>query len=374
MARIKVENITKTFGKTVALKNVSLEVEDGEFLVLFGPAGAGKTTLLNMIAGIDDPDSGSIWFNEKAMNFVEAQKRNVSMVFENYALYPQMSVYDNIASPLRSRQFRETEDVIREKVAKVAETTGMTEYLERKPSQLSNGQKQRVALCRALIRDPNVFLLDEPIAHLDAKLRNAMRKELKLMQKEMNCTSIYVTHDFTEAMSLGDRIAVIREGEIVQIGENAEVYYKPVDEFVAKLFGDCEINIIPAEIRQEDGKKFVVIESYGLRYEVPEDVGEKLGDTVEVDLGCRTPAIICSKEPVDGFVKGSVYTVEPLGNKTELVILLGEDLIRFIVPVTQRYDIDETVYIGLDLDNAIFFDHATQLYITHHNEDELLEV
>lgn len=374
MARITLKNITKKFGQKVALNNVSLTVEDGEFLVLFGPAGAGKTTLLNMIAGIDDPDDGCVWFNEKAMNYVEPRNRNVSMVFENYALYPQMSVYDNIASPLRSKLHKKSEEEIKKQVERVAKITGMENYLERKPSQLSNGQRQRVALSRALVREPNVFLLDEPIAHLDAKLRNAMRKELKLMQKNLACTSIYVTHDFTEAMSLSDRIAVLCEGQIVQVGTNVEVYYTPVNEFVAKMFGECEINIIPATIQAGTDGIVAVTEWSGEGISVPEDVASKLRVGQEVDLGIRTPGIIYSRTPEKGLKEGFVYSIEPLGNKTELIVQINTKLIRFIIPIDEKFDIDEKIYLGIDPQNIIFFDRSTEEYIGRHNAKELLEV
>lgn len=369
MAKITLEHITKTFGKKTALSDVSLTVEDGEFLVLFGPAGAGKTTLLNMIAGIADPDKGNIWFDETPMNFVEPRSRNVSMVFENYALYPQMTVYDNIASPLRSRMHKKEESEIQKEVERVAKITGMEDYLNRKPSQLSNGQRQRVALCRALVRDPNVFLLDEPIAHLDAKLRNAMRKELKLMQKNFACTTIYVTHDFAEAMSLGDRIAVIRDGEIIQVGTNEEVYYRPSEEFVAKLFGECEINMIPAQIEERGGEKWVVTQWGNVEFRVPEDVVKLLGEVQEVDLGCRTMAIEFSREEKEGFMKGSVYSVEPLGNKTELIVSIDENLIRFIIPVEEKFQLDEELYIGLCPEHIIFFDRNTQKLLAGHMEE-----
>ena len=374
MARITIKNITKKFGEKTALNNVSLTVEDGEFLVLFGPAGAGKTTLLNMIAGIDDPDEGCVWFNEKAMNYIESRNRNVSMVFENYALYPQMSVYDNIASPLRSKMHKKTEEEIKKQVDRVARITGMENYLERKPSQLSNGQRQRVALSRALVREPNVFLLDEPIAHLDAKLRNAMRKELKLMQKNLACTSIYVTHDFTEAMSLSDRIAVLCEGEIVQVGTNVEVYYTPINEFVAKMFGECEINLIPATIQVGTDGWVAVTEWSGEGIPIPRDVESKLQVGQEVDLGIRTPGIIYSRVPAKGLKEGFVYSIEPLGNKTELIVQINENIIRFIIPVNEKFDIDEKIYLGLDPTNIIFFDKATEKYIGRHNAEELLEV
>ena len=224
MARIQLENVKKSFGRVQALNGVSIDVKDKEFFVLFGPAGAGKTTILNCIAGINLPEEGVIRFNEEIVNLVDPAHRNVAMVFENYALYPQMTVYDNMAAALRSNLYKTDEATIKEKVHAAARMMKMENLLERLPSQLSNGQKQRVAMGRALVRTPNVFLMDEPLAHLDAKLRNAMRTELKEMQANLGSTCIYVTHDFMEAMALGDRIAIINKGEIVQIGSGAVSY------------------------------------------------------------------------------------------------------------------------------------------------------
>jgi multiple sugar transport system ATP-binding protein len=374
MAKITLKNITKKFGKVTALKDVSLEIQDGEFFVVFGPAGAGKTTLLNIIAGISDPDSGEIYYDQEAMNFIEPQVRNASMVFENYALYPQKNVYENIASPLRSKLHKETEESIDKKVRDVAATVGLTDYLDRKPVNLSNGQRQRVALARALVRDARVFLLDEPIAHLDAKLRNAMRKELKLIQDKFNTTTVYVTHDFNEAMSLGDRIAVIRDGEIIQVGTNLEVYFTPKDEFVSKLFGDCEINIIPAEINVIDGNKKICIDWSNINVPVPVDLTQNFKDGQKVDLGCRTNAILYSTTPKEGYSKGKIYTVEPLGNKTELVVSINDQLIRFIVSVNERFNLDDDIYLSINPDNIIFFDSESKEYIGTHNANKLVEV
>ena len=241
-------------GKIRALKGIDLDVEDREFFVLFGPAGAGKTTILKTVAGIEFPDRGFVRFNGEIINLVEPAMRNVSMVFENYALYPHMSVFDNIASPMRSPLHREKEDVIRERVQKIADTMGIGHLLERLPSQLSNGQRQRTALGRCLVRSPRVFLMDEPLAHLDAKLRHLMRTELKAMQTQFDTTTIYVTHDYTEAMSLGDRIAILDEGRIVQVGTGETIYYTPVNDFVAKLVGEPEINLVDAELVSVGGE------------------------------------------------------------------------------------------------------------------------
>ena len=248
MARIQLENVTKRFGKVTALDGVSLDIKDKEFFVLFGPAGAGKTTILNCIAGIQLPEEGVVKFDGEVVNLVDAAHRDTAMVFENSALYPQMTVYDNMASPLRSKLYKKDEEFIKKKVHEVAEMMKMENLLERLPSQLSNGQKQRVAMGRALVRSPRVYLMDEPLAHLDAKLRNSMRTELKSIQANFGTTSIYVTHDFMEAMSLGDRIAIVNKGKIVQIGTSDEIYYLPCNEFVAQLMVDPEINIVGGKL------------------------------------------------------------------------------------------------------------------------------
>ena len=241
MAQIGIQGLTKTYSRTKALNNITLEVRDKEFLVLFGPAGAGKTTLLKMVAGLEYPDNGLVWINGEIVNVVPPANRNISMVFENYALYPHKSVYDNIASPLRSKLYREDEAYIKKEVLRVTSLMKIDHLLERLPSQLSNGQRQRVALGRSLVRKPNVFLMDEPLAHLDAKLRHFMRAELKEMQSNFDTTTIYVTHDYLEALSLGDRIAVLNKGQFEQIGTAPEVFFTPKNEFVAKLIGEPEI-------------------------------------------------------------------------------------------------------------------------------------
>ena len=296
MARIQLKNISNRFGRVQALDNISLDIEDNSFFVLFGPAGAGKTTILNCIAGLTMPESGEILFDGKSMNLVDTAHRNIAMVFENYALYPQMTVYDNIASPLRSPLYREPEEAIAEKVKKVAKMMKMDTLLNRLPSQLSNGQKQRVAMGRALVREPNVFLMDEPLAHLDAKLRNAMRTELKELQSNFGSTSIYVTHDFKEAMSLGDRIAIVHEGHILQIGSGDAVYYMPSNEFVAQLMGDPEINLFSGRLRGEKSAYLFEWEG-GASFPLPdsdtvyENLREKRGRELAVHIGVRPHSI-----------------------------------------------------------------------------------
>ena len=371
MARIRLDHVTKKYGSITALKDVSIDVKANEFYVIFGPAGAGKTSVLNLIAGISDPEEGDILFDDAYMNYVEPRERDVAMVFENYALYPHKTVYENIASSMRTKKHRQPEEVVDREVKRVAAMMNISELLERKPTQASNGQRQRIALGRALVRNPNVFLMDEPLAHLDAKLRNSMRKELKSMQEAFHTTTIYVTHDYTEAMSLGDRIAVIHEGSICQVGTGNEVYYLPETEFVAKLFGDCEINILKGCVTEEKGRTGIRL-PYGEEvYPVPDDVGERLqcAGVKDVDIGFRGWAIDYSREPRKGYVRGKIYTHEPLGNKVELTVSLGDDMIRFIVHVDERFEIDEAIYLHFNMDKGIFFHSETKEYLVRHNEE-----
>ena len=313
MARITLENITKKFGKVTALDDVSLDIKDKEFFVLFGPAGAGKTTILNCIAGIQLPEEGVVKFDDKVENLTDAAHRDTAMVFENYALYPQMTVYDNMASPLRSKLYKRDEEYIKEKIQSVAEMMKMEHLLERLPSQLSNGQKQRVAMGRALVRSPRVYLMDEPLAHLDAKLRNSMRTELKEIQANFGTTSVYVTHDFMEAMSLGDRIGIINEGKVVQVGSGDEIYYMPCNEFVAQLMGDPEINILTGTVAKNGNTYKFTLGENGKVYELPEeaDLYNKLDNLNldKVDIGMRPQHVKYSFEPKEGYMKCTVYSL-----------------------------------------------------------------
>ena len=370
MARITLENVSKTFGRVKALDGVSLDVKDKEFFVLFGPAGAGKTTILNCIAGIAMPDEGVVKFDGEVMNLVETAKRNVAMVFENYALYPQMTVYDNMASPLRSKLYRENEVVIRERVTAAAKMMKMENLLERLPSQLSNGQKQRVAMGRALVRTPNVFLMDEPLAHLDAKLRNAMRTELKEMQANFGTTSIYVTHDFMEAMSLGDRIAIVNKGKIVQVGTPDDIYYLARNEFVAQLMGDPEINLLSGVLKKS-GETFALV-TEGSEFVLPPDgpLMEKLApyEGRAVDIGIRPQHVKYSFEDRPGFRPYQVYSYESIGNKSVIEAYSGNIQVRMIAPNGLTVKIDQSIYVDFHLDHTMFFDGESKEFIGRYNE------
>ncbi len=372
MARIQLENVTKKFGKVTALDGINLDIKDKEFFVLFGPAGAGKTTILNCIAGIQLPEEGVVKFDGEIENLVDAAHRDTAMVFENYALYPQMTVYDNMASPLRSKLYKKDEEYIKKKIHEVAAMMKMENLLERLPSQLSNGQKQRVAMGRALVRSPRVYLMDEPLAHLDAKLRNAMRTELKEIQANFGTTSIYVTHDFMEAMSLGDRIAIINEGKVVQLGTGDAIYYMPCNEFVAQLMGDPEINLISGTLEKSGDSYTFAMDAGGKVYDLPKekDLFAKLDElgVAKVDVGMRPQNVTYSFEPKDGYMKCTVYSYESIGNKSVIVAELSGLQLRMIAPNGLKVKIDQDVYVDMQLDHAMFFDTETKNYLTRYNE------
>ena len=362
MARIQLENVTKKFGKVTALDGVSLDIKDKEFFVLFGPAGAGKTTMLNCIAGITLPEGGVVKFNGEIMNLVDPAHRNVAMTFENYALYPQMTVYDNMAAALRSNLYKTDEATIKEKVYKAAKIMKMENLLERLPSQLSNGQKQRVAMGRSLVRNPNVFLMDEPLAHLDAKLRNSMRTELKKIQANLGSTCIYVTHDFLEAMALGDRIAIVKEGRIIQVGSGDEIYYLPCNKFVAQLMGEPQINIVPGRMAVNGGQHQFILNvlDQEVVLPMPEDaplfakLDRQAADHLEI--GLRPQNVAYSFQPAEGYFEATVYSYESIGNKSVIVAECGGYQMRMIAPNGLHVDIDQVVYVKPDVGHAMFFD------------------
>jgi ABC-type sugar transport systems, ATPase components len=370
MAKIELEGITKKFGEVVALDNVSLTIEDNEFFVLFGPAGAGKTTLLKTIAGAEFPEQGLVKIGGEIANHVESKDRNVAMVFENYALYPNLSVYDNIASPMRSKLYKKDEEYIKYAIEKVTKMMKIDHLLERKPSQLSNGQRQRVALGRCLVREPNVFLMDEPLAHLDAKLRHFMRGELKEMQTSINSTTIYVTHDYLEAMSLADRIAILDYGKIVQIGTAQEMYYTPCNEFVARLFGEPEINILKAKKVTKDNRIAFQIEEQDVLLYPEEDTIQALSEvgTDNIHIGIRGNDIsFAFEKPSNDWLEGSVYANEPIGNKVIMTVKMGDAKIAITCPNDTSADMDQEVYVRLNMKNALFFNGETQRFITRNN-------
>ncbi len=374
MAQIELEHITKTYGDKTALDDISLCVRDNEFFVLFGPAGAGKTTLLKTIAGIEFPQKGLVRIDGKIVNHVEPLNRNISMVFENYALYPQKTVYDNIASPLRSRLHRESEEDVQKAVVKVAKMMSIEQLLDRRPGELSNGQRQRVALGRCLVRTPNVYLMDEPLAHLDAKLRHFMRSELKEMQSAFNTTTIYVTHDYTEAMSLADRVAVLNHGRFEQTGTAHEMFYLPSNEFVAKLFGEPEINLFPAELTAEGGSvRLKAFDGEVTLTPCADVVPELEKGAKKLDVGIRGNDIGFSfQQEGRDWIRGTVYANEPIGNKVVMTVEALGTKIRLVAPNNTKAELDQEVYLRFNEKNFIYFDYETQKFIVRSDMDRYL--
>ena len=304
MAGIRVEKVSKRFGKVEALKGVDLEVRDQEFLVLLGPSGCWKTTLLRIVAGLEAPTSGEVYIGERRVTHLPPRLRGIAMVFQNYAIFPHLTVYENVAFGLRMK--RRPEEEIRRKVGEVAALLHIEELLDRYPAQLSGGQRQRVAVARALAVEPEVLLMDEPLSNLDALLRLEMRAELKRLLKETRTTTLYVTHDQVEAMSLADRIAVMRQGEIVQLGTPTEIYHAPADTFVGGFIGNPPMNFLRAGAL--GGR--VVLEGFA----VPSPVEG------EVLLGVRPEDLRVSKEQAEGAFRARVLVVEPLGPHLQLTL------------------------------------------------------
>jgi ABC-type sugar transport system ATPase subunit len=340
MATVSLKNLSKSFGKTKAVNDLSIDIADGEFFVILGPSGAGKTTTLKSIAGLVDIDAGAVTIGGNDVTRVEPYHRNVAMAFESYALYPQKTVSDNLASPLRSgRSGRFTDAQRAERIDQVTTTLGINALLKRFPRELSNGQRQRVALGRVLVRPADVYLLDEPLSHLDAKLRAAMRAELKQLGAMSKTTTVYVTHDYQEALALGDRIAVLREGSLVQIGTPEEIWRRPADTFVARALGQPEINILDGVV--DDGRIRLGDGSFDVP--VPAGVDVRIGDRVRV--GLRPCDIHVIGDSAQARLSGTVRLAERLGRNIELTVDVGGE--QVIVLASGREGVDEGARVSM---------------------------
>ncbi len=321
MANVELQHITKCFKAVTALNGVSFDIKEGEFFVLLGPTGAGKTTTLRVIAGLERPDQGQVLFNGQPVDHLTPSERDVAFVFEQYSLYPSMSVYDNLAFPLRSPLRRASEPEIRQRVQETAKKLHIDHLLERTTAHLSGGEMQRVSLGRALVRDPQIFLMDEPLSNLDAKLREALRIELKHLQKTEGSTTLFVTHDQIEALTMSDRIAVLNKGRIVQIGTPEDIYDRPATTFVARLVGTPRINLL--EARREDDTLHVASSTIHL----PVPTGDRLPDLFL--LGVRPEDVQIHS---GGDFPGEIALIEPLGVETILHIKSGEQDLLSVVP------------------------------------------
>lgn len=356
---IKLTNLTKDFGKVRAVDGVNLDIKSGEFVAFLGPSGCGKTTTLLMLAGIYKPSAGEIFFGDKLVNQVQPRKRNIGMVFQSYALYPHMSAFENMAFPLRLAGVSKV--IQQEKVTQVASLMGIGDLLDRKPGQLSGGQQQRVALGRALVKEPDLLLFDEPLSNLDARLRLVMRGEIKRLQHDLGITSVYVTHDQVEAMTMADRIAVIMDGRLQAFDTPDDLYDRPRTKFVAGFVGNPPMNFFNVQIEHSDGKYFATTTDGSIKIDIPDDRAEKaLAHNLEtIVMGVR-PEDISHDRGSSTYTKGTAYTVEPMGQNDLVALHVGEHTVFFLADPKQRIQLDELVHLAFDTTNVQFFDPTTE--------------
>ncbi len=359
MVDVHLRGIVKKFGKTIALRGIDLDVNDGEFIVLLGPSGCGKTTTLRIIAGLEKPTKGRVIFGDRDVTYLPPRERNISMVFQSYAVWPHMKVYDNIAFPLKIKKLPKEE--IDKRVKWAAELLQISDLLDRYPHQLSGGQRQRVAVARAIVVEPQVLLMDEPLSNLDALLRVKMRSELKKLQRRIKVTTIYVTHDQVEAMTMGDRIAVMNAGRIMQIGSPSEIYHKPANIFVAGFIGSPQMNFIDVTVEEDK----LVSEDFTIK--LPNDIAEvvKPHNGKTLVMGIR-PEHLYPKGYVPATVKrtaeitGVVDFVEALGSDTIIHLNTGSRIIVVKVSGVYPVKIGDKLTVLIDLDKLHLFQKDTE--------------
>lgn len=351
MSSITIKDVSKSFGNVKVLHNLNLEIEDGEFVALVGPSGCGKSTLLRILAGLDQPTEGELFMGGNWVNDLSPRDRNIAMVFQSYALYPHMTVRENMGFNLKISGM--SKDEIKKSVEEAADILDLGPLLDRKPSQLSGGQRQRVAMGRALVRAPDAFLFDEPLSNLDAKLRVQMREEIKRLHKQVRTTSVYVTHDQIEAMTLADRIVIMKGGRIQQIGTPTELYQNPANEFVAGFIGSPSMNLIQAELKTQDGKRVVTLENG------TELVSDRVKDDIAdgpVTIGLRPENLRLINDGTENNVlSGVVNLIEPTGAQNHLKVSLGEHSLTVVDTELVSLQMNDTVQIQIAPENLHVF-------------------
>jgi multiple sugar transport system ATP-binding protein len=362
MAEIKIENVTKRFGNFVAVDNVTLTIEDQEFVVLLGPSGCGKTTLLRAVSGLGMADEGRISIGGQDVTYLPPRDRNISMVFQSYAIFPHMKVHDNIAFGLRMNKFDKAE--IERRVREAAELLHIEELLDRYPSKMSGGQRQRVAVARAIAMKSQVLLMDEPLSNLDALLRLEMRAELKRLLSEIKATTIYVTHDQIEALSMGDRIAVMKEGMIHQFDRPSTVYDLPANRFIGGFIGNPPMNFMEGQVQRENGKVNVRIGEFSLRPAEAMQPVLKPYDGKHIIIGIRAENMETLNRPAEDALQVEVLVVEPLGSQNLLTVQIGEDIVKVsthptfeVVPgndVWLRFPADKIRWVDRDSGRVLY--------------------
>ena len=346
---IRFQNVSKTFGDTLVVDDLSLEIDDGEFVVLLGPSGCGKTTTLRMLAGLETVTSGDIYIQDERINDVQTQHRDLAMVFQSYALYPHMTIAENIAYPLRVRKLDKDERTKR--VNQVARMLEIEPLLSRKPRQLSGGERQRVALARAIVREPRAYLMDEPLSNLDARLRVQMRGELKRLQHQLGTTTIYVTHDQAEAMTLATRVAVMSRGRLQQFDTPLTIYNRPANRFVAEFVGSPSMNFIDGKIENN------ILVNGSIRLPVTKPNRD------QITIGIRPEHIRVFTEPQDGAMPANVYVTELMGNETFVFLSVGNNRLIARAPADFRAELESLVWLQIESEKAHFFDPQTGLSI-----------
>jgi len=364
MSRVSFSDVKKVYGDVLAVEQVDLDIQDGEFVSLLGPSGSGKSTVLRMIAGLEDISSGQIRIGDRVINDIHPRDRGIAMVFQNYALYPHMTVQDNLSYGLRLTSDL-SDDVIEERVKDAAEMLGISDHLEKKPAGLSGGQQQRVATGRAIVREPEVFLMDEPLSNLDAKLKMHMRTELQRIHDELGTTTIYVTHDQEEAMTMSDRIVILAEGHIQQVGTPDEIYNRPANLFVADFIGSPAMNFFNVEL---DGSS---LSGEGFTYPVPKDIAESVRDSTtnsKLTLGIRPEDISITDSPTDQTIQATVDVVEPVGSDNYIYTQVADQDVTLRVSSEVKPTPGDTVSIQFDVGNIHLFDTETELNLFAHTE------
>src|SRR3954470_16458642 len=363
MAQVAMRSLNKMYDEVHAVKDVNLDIRDKEFVVLVGPSGCGKTTTLRMVAGLESISSGRGLIDEKIVNDLAPMDRDIAMVFQNYALYPHMSVYDNMAFGLKMRKFDKPE--IQKRVREAAEILGIHDYLHRKPRQLSGGQRQRVALGRAIVRHPQVFLFDEPLSNLDAKLRVQMRVELKKLHQRLGTTAIYVTHDQVEAMTLGDRVVVMKDGVVQQVGEPLDLYHAPATRFVAGFIGSPGMNFTTVTITGTDGG--LGLRDKGLHNRAPDEVAQRVRahSSRDITLGIRPEDLTVAgpSDSPDLTFDAAVEVLEQLGSEIIVDTRVGDAMIVASVEPTTKVKLHDTLRLAMRPSRLHVFDQKTEAAI-----------
>ncbi|HDM70161.1 MAG: sugar ABC transporter ATP-binding protein [Thermotoga sp.] len=359
MAELELVNLSKRYGKKVwGARGINLKVTDREFIVFLGPSGCGKTTTLRMIAGLEEVTEGRIFLDGKDITYLPPRFRDVSMVFQNYAVWPHMTVYDNIAFPLRMKKMPKNE--IDRIVKEVSKLVNIYEYLGRYPRQLSGGQRQRVALARAIAVKPKIFLMDEPLSNLDAKLRVRMRTELKAIHHKTEATTIFVTHDQSEAMSMADRIVIMREGRIEQIGTPEEVYYNSDNVFVAGFIGTPPTNFMEVEVKTENGRMVLLHPHFKLELDDENAEPLKHYNKDKLILGVRPESMVILKNKDKAVFSERILVVEPQGSHQIIAIEMEGKIVKIVAPAFPRYKENELIHVSFDMKRLMFFDAETE--------------